>query len=498
MRSKFIFSIFLLLLNLIFIFRNVGVAQENTMHTYQIPFDISCPDSSQCHDSVAAIVDLKQTNKISFCTGFVIGTDLISTNRHCINENYFGQDCSALKVRFPMTAMYPQVDYECEKILVASGPLNKKVNTDMAVFKVKTPIMRPILKISQDGFKNGEFYKIYKMNIQPKENESIRKIFLQMTECRALQKTIVFPEIMGDFYNIAFFNPCKVIGGNSGSPIIAKNGLVNGIISNSFLAEDANDGSNKEYSQGSSSHFSQQDLNKNNDNTKTMSMFAKSVFDKVMSNSGYGTNFGCIDMKLSTLNLHANPDCRVVSGSDVDRKISSNEIIQKGLGSIQNELNHRIKDLLKTLSKRGLKDYVWTYEPTSLNIQHSDVMDLIRVIPKPVCWLNHMTEPRFTFLPVYYMRLKLNSELQYQSEFTEINYKFYIQNQLMIGSNQFRQPSNLVNISNKNKTTLNIERQSVMKVVLKTEGATSAPFGISELARPMLQEFQIKKCVLAE
>ncbi len=493
--------------------------QSSTNISHEIPFEISCPDKNQCHDSVAAIVDTNDRAKFSFCTGFLVTPEIMATNRHCMKDQYINNlDCSGLKIRFPATLTYPEENQECDKVLTTSDPLNKKVNTDFAFVKLKSQSQRPLLKISQQGFQNGEKYKIFKMNIQKFENSSdenkysAKKIFLESSDCRALQRTIIFPEIMGDFHNIAFFNPCKVIGGNSGSPLIGSDGNVRGLISNSFLSDESHSSTvdnNLEYR-------SPAETTSANINNLTVSMFSKNVLDKVMENSGYGTNLGCINLDIPGLHLSANKKCQNVTGSDQARKSSSAAIIEKGMESVRHILNTRIQDFLKTLSKRGLKDYVWTYDPASMNINHPDVMDLIRIVPRPVCWMNQSQQPKTTILPVYFMRLTLNSELQYQTEFIEVNYKYQITevrlnpktisnarsalNSTTTYDQKNNSPPNMLNRqpSADSNTTAVTHNNADLKIILKTDPATTVPFGIPELARPLHFEAQVKRCALVQ
>jgi hypothetical protein len=114
------------------------------------------------------------------------------------------------------------------------------------------------------------------------------------------------------------------------------------------------------------------------------------------------------------------------------------------------------------------------------------------------------------------MRLTLNSELQYQTDFIEVNYKYQI-TEVRLNPNTISNSrsalNSTTNYSQKNNSSPYMQNRQPsadsnsaatthnnadLKIILKTDPASTVPFGIPELARPLHFEAQVKRCALVQ
>jgi len=204
---------------------------------------LTCIDND-CNPSVGI---LSIVNKVDEgwmpgqCTASLIGPDLVVTNGHCIPKDLAqsGSDCSGrLFISFAEDSAHPEYDKQigCSQILLRHKDAGLD-GADYAYLKLERASNRPALRQSRDGFDHGKTYHLHKVDpLLPSVSKGIAGRF-EKVPCRALQDTDFFDSPLNKQSRTQLLADCQVIGGNSGSPVIADDGTVRGVIY-AFLEKD--------------------------------------------------------------------------------------------------------------------------------------------------------------------------------------------------------------------------------------------------------------------
>lgn len=209
---------------------------------------VACENMTEenCPESVALLAIKMDENSVSAyshkgvgqCTGFLISSDLLLTNSHCIPEKLHpvGSDCSKhIEVLFPDTLSKNSTRALCQTVLKASEiePLadlqkalgkNASVSTpDYALIRLDRKIERKTLSLSRSGIADNE--EIASLSVDPSSRTSVQGI-LRKKVCIARQKSEMAPDFISNQSPLVGATDCKVIGGNSGSPVINNQGEV--------------------------------------------------------------------------------------------------------------------------------------------------------------------------------------------------------------------------------------------------------------------------------
>lgn len=189
--------------------------------------DVICEKASECPENVGQVII--SDNGFKVCTGFLIKEDVVATNLHCVPEalKTAGAGCSKIiKIQFPGQKSAEVESNECDKVLFLSAPLqNNSLNVDLALFKFKKSFGRKVLRVSQEGFPFKSEYDLYKIDPIPKGG------VLKKISCLPKPNSILNPYFTTEKSPIVNFNPCVAVKGNSGSPILSKEGFVRGMLS---------------------------------------------------------------------------------------------------------------------------------------------------------------------------------------------------------------------------------------------------------------------------
>lgn len=189
--------------------------------------DVVCEKASECPEHVGQVII--NDNGFKVCTGFLIKEDVVATNLHCVPESLktVGSVCSKIiKIQFPGQKSAEVESNECDKVLFLSAPLqNNSLNVDLALFKFKKNFGRKVFRVSQEGFPFNAEYDLYK--IDPVAKGGI----LKKITCPPKPHSILNPYFISEKSPIVNFNPCVAVKGNSGSPILSKEGFVRGMLS---------------------------------------------------------------------------------------------------------------------------------------------------------------------------------------------------------------------------------------------------------------------------
>lgn len=190
--------------------------------------EVLCEKASDCPENVGQVL-IYESSASKVCTGFLIKEDVLATNLHCVPDviKTVGASCAKLiKVQFPGQKMQEVDQNECEKVLFLSAPLqNNSLNVDLALFKFKKSFGRKIFKISQEGFPFDMEYTLFKIDPDAKGG------ILKKINCFPKPNSILNPYYVTEKSPIINLNPCVAVKGNSGSPILSKEGYVRGMLS---------------------------------------------------------------------------------------------------------------------------------------------------------------------------------------------------------------------------------------------------------------------------
>lgn len=197
---------------------------------------VDCANERNCNPSVAFLVVVDTVKGIaSVCSGFVVDTNKIMTNSHCVPEHLKSprSDCkNRIHAYFPQTGSYFKTDVGCSRVLRASE-LNPKtgaagpnlVEIDYALLETEYPISRPAVALSGGEVADGEVLRSDRVN--PLDGDYPRGLLVSES-CEAVMKTALYPAFhRGDSPFVT--SRCNVISGNSGSPLFGRDGKVRAI-----------------------------------------------------------------------------------------------------------------------------------------------------------------------------------------------------------------------------------------------------------------------------
>ena len=220
------------------------VLKEPNLREFAEKMGVTCVNQETCSASVGNFVvyqpvkDLKGTGyNINFgnCTGSLIAEDLVITNRHCFIERNIkvGDSCPTIFVKFPKVREHEEVLSECKQIVfypdIQPKTEEQKIqNLDVAIIQLKSPVKRPVLKTSNEGFKNNDLVTIHRFTTQQTGSR------LDTLTCPVVQDAaIVDFSRLASSQNSAFvyLANCTVIESNSGSPMLDEKGHLKGVVS---------------------------------------------------------------------------------------------------------------------------------------------------------------------------------------------------------------------------------------------------------------------------
>jgi V8-like Glu-specific endopeptidase len=166
------------------------------------------------------------------CTASLVGPDLAVTNGHCIPDDIAvaGTDCSErIWINFPDSGDQPEYERQlrCSRVLYRRRDENIH-GADLAYIRLEHSSKRPPLTISRAGFADGQQYEVEKVN--PVTYPDRIGGMLNRTSCRAIFDTMVYEGALDSRSLSTLLTDCLVIPGNSGSPVIAGDGSVHGVL----------------------------------------------------------------------------------------------------------------------------------------------------------------------------------------------------------------------------------------------------------------------------
>ncbi|MFP5519996.1 MAG: trypsin-like serine peptidase [Bdellovibrionia bacterium] len=175
-----------------------------------------------------ALAQLQGNNSV--CTAFLIDNDLVATNLHCLPPHLqrAGSDCSQIDVVFLKNPQGEQIKRKCNYVEKASAKMEAVLSPDTALLRLNQPVnINPLRLAPASGLKHKEYATIFKIN--PTTSAEIPPQ-VEKVECQAVQKSMLNPYFDNPQSAVFAFYPCKVIPGNSGSPVLNENNEVVAVI----------------------------------------------------------------------------------------------------------------------------------------------------------------------------------------------------------------------------------------------------------------------------
>ncbi len=222
-----------------------GASVKDIIEKAKVNSKVVCDQSNDCPEAAAYLIVAQKTSSgvgVGQCSGFLVGEDIIGTNSHCVVAGQRNKDfaCKNILVFFPNTKKYGNEMYECEKIIDASEisviesrgiyDPNRSLPQDYAFLKLTKKTTRTPLKISYDGFVDGESIAIYATN--PDHHPTTDYGFTGTLKPRRCNTKYNFsdPLYQNPKHPLVVYNGCDIIPGTSGSGILTvSDGTVRGI-----------------------------------------------------------------------------------------------------------------------------------------------------------------------------------------------------------------------------------------------------------------------------
>lgn len=177
---------------------------------------------------------------LSQCTGFLFGSnDIVALNSHCITKNVLSNrnNCrDVLGVKFAATPGHPSEVRVCEELIYQSnldGETALNPLADYAFFRIK-PVNRKPLPLSTQTVANNERISMRKISPLSSAGSNGFGGYLGYSYCQTQMESLLNASYSHPYADTALGIPiagktgeCKIIQGNSGSPVLnARNEII--------------------------------------------------------------------------------------------------------------------------------------------------------------------------------------------------------------------------------------------------------------------------------
>lgn len=348
---------------------------------------IKCEDQRDCPSWVGAVVSIN-----SICTGFLVASDILATNLHCLPEEIRKEGASCLnvmQVMFPETFSFKASTVKCEQVLKVSSPPQDPTHLrqDFAFLKLSEKVDRYLPSLSQVGILDNHVYTLYKMDPEKDSGgATVRKL-----NCVARQNSVLNPYFVEDRSPLVLFSPCAVMKGNSGSPIVGAGNQIHGILSSlTSLPVDV-----------------------------PLSAKVKNKKELVMAQ---GTNLSCIEFdKIGLGNKHSKCEVKI----DLETRVRlSKEMVQRQVDRALKELKLRIEEDITKFNLVKDPKFVWQIKTQTEFSSDEDSGLILHIYYQPKCYIPKSfvkqivseKEKNLSFqLKKYFVYEKFDDSLRYDS-----------------------------------------------------------------------------------
>jgi len=211
--------------------RDDRVADDDAVRKFISKQKLTCVDEQDCPDNIAKLVIIDR-QKISFCTGTLIGTDTILTSSSCLPRSFRVSNLNCEKnifAIFPKTYSRPVQRIGCSKIISSDSnePSDPALlNSDFAFIKLNGKVSRSTSFVSRRGLNQNSYYNTMKINyVDDYMGEIVKK------KCNPLFNSFANPFTVSKYSPIITVSDCGFVAGNDGAPLFNSKGFIVGLFS---------------------------------------------------------------------------------------------------------------------------------------------------------------------------------------------------------------------------------------------------------------------------
>lgn len=349
--------------------RTIHVLNEGEANALAKTARVRCADGNNCPSAVGMLT-AQQGADIFTCTAFLVGEDLVATNSHCIPSavKLMPDLCAErVKLELPPSGEFQTESLSCKTLLTASERPND-FSPDLALLRLSKSTKRAPFLVNGEGVIPGESYTAYKVNpVRGQLNTPSGEIVKDT--CEAVGNTYLFPLYRSESDSIFVGGGCVSVPGNSGSPLLNKQGNAVGLIQAALNLSEAQNEAWLPYLKPGESEFGKMAL---------------------------GTSLRCI-----SLDGRIDPSCVPLHQEDIERPKLS-DLLESA--ELQAETGKLLAPYL-----RQIADFSW-----ERTVIEKHTLDRIETL-QPQCILNSGgTDPALSeaTLPVFSIRMSFNRYLQ--------------------------------------------------------------------------------------
>ena len=280
-------------------------------------FKLSCKTTGMCPETVGSMIHHNESD-LSVCTFSLIAEDIAISNRHCISEKIAkrGASCNGI-IEFILldhnSASTSSV-FQCDKVLsVPEEYSEQKAGTsqrDFAIFHIyrtrpnaipkDNPRVNPF-DVDQKGFPSGEDFHVIVTDPLPDSLGSV----IREQNCTSIINPIFSSNYAVPTDPAVTFEHCRIVHGNSGSPILDASYKLRGIINQFSFNEALN---------------KQQIKDAQTDAFALRELHIQQLINKL--DIAFGVNFSCIDLLELGLKRLSQQACTITSQKNSISSIS--------------------------------------------------------------------------------------------------------------------------------------------------------------------------------
>lgn len=198
---------------------------------YRKSGSLTCEDEG-CEPAVGALwtTRVHLVLQPTQCTTFLVASDLVMTNSHCISPHILkASQCHGLiQFTFPKTPEYNEEILDCDEILEVTHLSPMDLRSDYALIKLNRPIEREPLQLTRSTQVEGT--KVQAVVVSPIDgaNSLQHRVQCQIEHRPAALAYSDSPETE-PFSHVVLAENCLIEGGNSGGPVLNDKGRVVGL-----------------------------------------------------------------------------------------------------------------------------------------------------------------------------------------------------------------------------------------------------------------------------